>query len=181
MRRPFRPVRAAVLPILTLMMLLWLTLASPSANAVPCWRPPVAGEIVDRFRAPACPFCAGNRGLEFGLSDPTANEHIRSVEAGVVTFSGRVADTYYVVIEHSNQWKITYGRLRAVMVEQGQRVARGGRLGSARGEFYFGLRVGGVYRNPEPFLGVRVGRPRLVPVDGTLRRAIPEPTWTCRP
>jgi len=179
MRRRPSEVSAAALSTLTIVMLLILT--APSALAAPCWRAPVTGEIVDRFRAPACPFCAGKRGLEFGLSDPSANEHVRSVESGVVTFSGRVAGTFYVVVEHSNQWKITYGRLSAVTVERGQRVARGGRLGSARSELYFGLRVSGVYRDPEPFLGVPLSRPRLIPIDGTLRRAIPEPAWTCRP
>jgi murein DD-endopeptidase MepM/ murein hydrolase activator NlpD len=181
MRRPPRAARSAAIPILTLLMMLMTALAPPSAHAVPCWRPPVVGQVIDRFRAPACPYCAGNRGIEFGTGGMGATVPVQAVEAGVVTFSGSVAGTFYVVIEHSNQWKVTYGRLSAVQIEKGQRVARGGRLGTANGDLYFGLRVGGTYRDPEPFLGQHVGRRRLVPVDGTSRRSVPAPTWVCGP
>jgi len=106
---------------------------------------------------------------------------VRAVEGGVVTFSGSVAGTSYVVVDHRNGWKLTYGRLTGTNVERGQGVARGARLGTTGPDFYFGLRVGGQYRDPEPFLGRQIGRPRLVPVDGSARRAVPSPVWACRP
>ncbi len=185
MRRPHRTALSAATrltkPTLTLILSLTLALAmlAPSStSAAPCWRPPVTGQVIDRFRAPACPYCSGNRGIEFRTEGAAP---VRSVEAGLVTFSGRVAGTMYVVLEHSNGWKATYGRLGDVVVERGQRVARGGRLGVASGDFYFGVRIGGEYRDPAPFLGRRAGRPRLVPLDGTPRRLPPRATWVCRP
>jgi murein DD-endopeptidase MepM/ murein hydrolase activator NlpD len=177
MRRLLRAALPAATLTLTLTLAVML-LAPSSVLAAPCWRPPVTGQVIDHFRAPACPYCSGNRGIDFRTSGTVP---VRAVEAGVVTFSGRVAGTMYVVIQHSNRWKVTYGRLSGVRVEQGQRVARGGRLGTVSGDFYMGVRIGGEYRDPEPFLGQRVGRPRLVPLDGTARRNAPRPTWVCRP
>ena len=175
MRRMNRTVLPAALLVTTLSLAM---LAPAAAIAAPCWRPPVTGPIIDHFRAPGCPYCSGKRGIEFRTGSTAV---ARSVEAGVVTFSGSVAGTLYVVIEHTNGWKVTYGRLGDVHVERGQRVARGARLGTVSGNFYLGLRVSGEYRDPEPFLGQRVGRPRLVPVDGTTRRRAPTSTWVCRP
>ncbi len=154
-----------------------------AAAAAPCWRPPVAGQIIERFREPACPYCAGKRGIEFQAATPpgAATARVRSVEAGRVTFSGMVAGTRYVVIDHANGWKVTYGRLRDVGVRRGDVVARGEVLGSVSRRFYFGLRVKSEYRDPEPYLGRLVGRPRLVPVDGSARRAAPAARWSCRP
>ena len=146
------------------------------ADAAPCWQPPVTGQIVDHFRAPSCPYCAGNRGIEYQTS--TAGV-VRSVAAGHVAFSGSVAGTSYVVIEHIDGWKVTYGRLSDVQVKRGASVGRGAVLGSAGGRFYFGLRVNGLYRDPEPYLGHLDGRPRLVPTDGTARRPLPTAVWSC--
>jgi murein DD-endopeptidase MepM/ murein hydrolase activator NlpD len=138
-----------------------------TADAAPCWRPPVTGQIVDHFRAPACPYCVGNRGIEYRTS--TAGI-VRSVAAGRVVFSGLVARTSYVVIEHANGWKVTYGQLSESRVRRGSNVARGAVLGWVESGFYFGLRVNGLYRDPESYLGRLAGRPRLVPIDGTNRR-----------
>ena len=147
-----------------------------AAEAAPCWRPPVTGQIVDPFRAPTCPYCAGNRGIEYGIS---ATGVVRSVAAGSVAFSGSVAGTSYIVVEHVDGWLVTYGKLRDVRVRRGARVARGVVLGRADGQFYFGLRVNSVYRDPEPYLGHLVGLPRLVPIDGTARRRAPAAVWSC--
>lgn len=148
-----------------------------AAAAAPCWRPPVAGQIIEHFREPSCPYCAGKRGIEYRTS-PSAL--VRTVEAGRVTFSGVVAGTGYVVVDHSNGWKVTYGRLLDIGVRRGDTVARGHVLGSAAHRFYFGLRVQLEYRDPEPYFGRLVGRPRLVPVDGTPRRPPPMARRSCR-
>ena len=175
MRRRNRTLLPAAIWLTTLALAM---MAPSSVFAAPCWRPPVAGQVTDHFREPACPYCSGNRGIEFR---PDGTVTVRAVEAGIVTFSGNVAGTVYVVLEHSNGWKVTYGRLSDVRVERGQRVARGGRLGTVSGDFYFGVRVSGEYRDPAPLLGQRVGRPRLIPLDGSPRRSAPKPTWACRP
>jgi len=146
------------------------------AEATPCWQPPVTGPIVDPFRAPPCRYCAGHRGIDFRTGAASA---VRSVAAGRVAFSGPVAGTIYVVVEHANGWKVTYGELSGVRVRRGVSVARGAVLGTADGRFHFGLRVDGRYRDPEHYLGHLVGRPRLVPIDGTVRRSGPTPVWSC--
>jgi murein DD-endopeptidase MepM/ murein hydrolase activator NlpD len=156
-----------------------LLVATPeSAAAAPCWRPPVVGAIIDHFREPSCPYCAGNRGIEYQTSAPVG---VRSVEAGRVVFSGAVARTRYVVVELRNGWKLTYGGLGEATVRRGDEVGPGTVLGTVAGRFHFGLRVNGVYRDPAPFFGRLVGRPRLVPIDGTSRRPPPPAVWSCRP
>lgn len=142
----------------------------------PCWVPPVTGRVVDEFRQPPCPFCAGNRGLEYRVP---ANARVSAVASGVVTWAGEVAGTRYVVVRHGNGWRVTYGRLSATSLQPGDRVVRGTVVGTASGEFYFGLRVGTTYRDPAPYLGRLVGRPRLVPVDGSLARLAPAPLPRC--
>lgn len=153
-----------------------LTSSSLPAHAAPCWVPPVRGDIIDPFRKPPCPYCAGNRGIEYRVSP---GQPVRAVQAGEVTYAGSVAATSYVVITHANGWKITYGRLAAIEVTRGQRVARGTQLGVTGSTFYFGLRVDDDYTDPAPFLAQQRGRPRLVPIDGTPRRRPPEPRWSC--
>ena len=32
----------------------------------PCWWPPVSAPVIDPYREPACRWCPGNRGLEYG-------------------------------------------------------------------------------------------------------------------
>ena len=142
----------------------------------PCWPPPVEGAIVDRFREPPCPYCAGNRGLEYETDGPAA---VRSSTAGVVTFAGAVADVSYVVVENAAGWRLTYGRLAEVAVSRGQRVLTGTTLGRARGTLFFGLRVGDQYRDPAPYLGELVGVPRLIPVDGRVPRPAPPARLAC--
>lgn len=165
----------ALLPVGTAMSILTFSFGAVSP-AVPCWQPPVTGPIIDPFRAPPCRYCAGRRGIDFQTGAASA---VRPVAAGRVTFSGPVAGTSYVVVEHANGWKVTYGELSGVRVRRGASVARGAVLGTADGRFHFGLRANGRYRDPEPYLGHLVGRPRLVPIDGTARRRGPTSVWSC--
>ena len=143
-----------------------------------CWAPPVSGRVVDGFRPPPCPWCAGNRGIEYATADGSA---VRSAEAGVVTFSGDVAGTQYVVVELANGWLLTYGRLASRRVVAGDPVLAGTRLGSTSHEFFFGLRVRGEYRDPAPWIGRWIGRPRLVPVDGRSPRPSSTRRLSCAP
>ena len=165
----------ALLPVGTAMSILTFSFGAVS-EAVPCWQPPVTGPIIGPFRAPPCRYCAGHRGIDFQTGAASA---VRPVAAGRVTFSGPVAGTSYVVVEHANGWKVTYGELSGVRVRRGASVARGAVLGTANGRFYFGLRANGRYRDSEPYLGHLVGRPRLVPIDGTARRRGPTSVWSC--
>ena len=148
-----------------------VSLLSPS-----CYLPPVAAPVVDPFRAPACTFCPGNRGLEY---EPPFGTHVRAAEAGVVSFSGVVAGVRYVVVRQRDGRSATYGRLATAAVTFGAAVGRGDPIGTTTGRFFFGLRQGGVYMDPAPFLGVLRFRPRLVPVDGSAPRRAPPPTLKC--
>lgn len=185
--RPFTPVSPTVpgvtrprpgwpLLLVAIAIVVGSGLQPSIALAAPCWQPPVVGRIVDPFRDPTCPYCSGNRGLEYRVGGDVA---VRSVASGTVTYSGTIAGTTYVVVDLANGWKVTYGKLTSSSTRRGDRVVRGVVVGRASGEFYFGLRIGGDYRDPEPHLGRQVGRPRLVPVDGSPRRPSPTPVLTC--
>jgi murein DD-endopeptidase MepM/ murein hydrolase activator NlpD len=135
--------------------------------AAPCWDPPVAAPVVDPYRAPACTYCPGNRGIEYG---PQPGQPVAAVEAGTVTFAGTVAGTRYVVVEHADGVRATYGRLATAAVGRGQQVAAGTRIGTTTDHFYFGLRRPSPSDDPidpTPLIGVRRFPPRLVPLDGT--------------
>ena len=151
-------------------------LASLALLAPACYEPPVTSAVVDPFRAPACSYCPGNRGLEY---EPAIGSPVVAAAAGVVTFSGVVAGVRYVVVEQSDGRTATYGRLASALVVAGFEVRPGATVGTTSNRFFFGLRQGGQYVDPAPFLGVRRYRPRLVPTDGSAPRRPPPPTWRC--
>jgi murein DD-endopeptidase MepM/ murein hydrolase activator NlpD len=162
--------------VVTAIALMVPLVPSSAAVAAPCWQPPVAGRVTDPFRAPSCPFCAGNRGLEYRVG---ANTQVRAVAAGVVAWAGSIAGTSYVVVRHTNGWRTTYGQLSRSGLRTGDRLARRSLIGTASDSFYFGLRVGEEYRDPATHFGRLVGRPRLIPVDGSAARRPPPPRWRC--
>ncbi len=145
-------------------------LVAPVVGAAPCWLPPVAAPVADPFRAPPCPWCAGNRGIEYHTAPETV---VRSVAAGRVTFSGSVAGTRYVVVEIAGGWLLTYGRLASITVRRGSPVAARTVIGTTSDQLFFGLRINGAYSDPARYLGRWVGRPRLVPIDGSATRYVP--------
>jgi murein DD-endopeptidase MepM/ murein hydrolase activator NlpD len=168
--------RRRALCVTTIALVCLVLLQPTSAMAAPCWRSPVSGTVVDPFRAPTCPYCAGNRGIEYGVASSTA---VRAVAAGTVTYSGTITGVRYVVVRQANGWKITYGKLTSTSLRRGDRVAARSRIGHATGRMYFGLRIGDEYQDPAPYLGRAAGRPRLVPVDGSRQRSAPSPVWRC--
>jgi murein DD-endopeptidase MepM/ murein hydrolase activator NlpD len=142
----------------------------------PCLLPPVSGSIVDPFRPPGCPYCPGNRGIEYSTQPGAA---VVASSAGTVTFAGPVAGVRYVVVEHIGGYRTTYGRLAAALVVAGVAVRSGQRLGTAGPVTFFGLRLGETYLDPAPHLATVLPQPRLVPLDGTARRMAPTPRLTC--
>ena len=85
-----------------------------TVHAAPCLRPPVVGTVVDPFRAPACEWCAGNRGIEYRVG-PDAT--VRAAATGTVTFVGSVAGTTYLVVELPNGWRLSLS-IRSKMLLQ---------------------------------------------------------------
>jgi murein DD-endopeptidase MepM/ murein hydrolase activator NlpD len=161
---------------MSLALALAVAMGGDTAEGGACWLPPVDAPVVDPFRLPPCTWCAGNRGLEYGTVSGVA---VRAVAAGEVTFSGTVAGERYVVVRHSDGRRATYGGLASSTLRAGDAVVAGVLVGITAGHMHFGLRDGDTYVDPAQFLGRLVGRPRLVPDDGTLARAAPPPRLRC--
>lgn len=171
------PRPAAIVAMLVLVVLVVPSSSPTEASAsAPCWLPPVAGTVVDPFRPPRCPWCAGNRGIEYATAPGAV---VRAVATGVVSFSGVVVGVRYVVVDIGDARRITYGRLTSSTLRAGDHVPSGSIVGIAGGQLFFGLRVGEVHHDPAPLLGELVGRPRLVPTDGSPARPAPAPTLRC--
>lgn len=141
-----------------------------------CWQPPVEAPVVDPFRPPACPWCAGNRGIEYGSAP---GDPVRAVAAGTVTFAGSVAGTFYVVIEHIDGLRATYGGLRSTSLAAGDPVVSGMAVGLAAGPLHFGLRNGEDYVDPTPLIGYWATRARLIPLDDAPARPAPAARLRC--
>lgn len=142
-----------------------------------CFVPPVDVPIAIGFARPACEYCPGHRGVEY---HPEAGVPVRAVLAGVVSFSGRVAGTLYVVVAQGDGSRATYGMLLTRTVGTGDGVTAGQVVGYSSARLYFGLRdPDGQPIDPTGMLGRWVGRPRLIPVDGTAARTGPPPRLTC--
>jgi len=170
-----RPLRCRA-ALIALIGLLAATMPAEVGGAAGCLRPPVEAPIVDPFRDPPCPWCAGNRGLQYATPAGTI---VRAAGAGEVTFAGLVAGVRYVVIAHADGLRATYGGLAASALEAGDRVPAGAEVGTAGASLHFGLRRGDRYLDPEPRLGRLQPVPRLVPIDGTPSRPGPPPRLRC--
>ena len=151
-------------------------LASGVVVATPCWAPPVVAPISDPFRNPACAWCPGNRGIEFGTEPGAA---VKAVATGRVTFAGSVTGTVYVVVRHGDGRRATYGNLDSESYDTGDLIVRDQLVGRAAGAFHLGLRDGDRYLDPGPYLGRLVRSPRLIPVDGSRANPAPPPRLTC--
>lgn len=146
------------------------------ALALSCYLAPVDAPISVPFAEPACAYCPGHRGIDYA---PTGLVPIRAAAAGVVTFSGVVAGTRYLVVLGDDGISATYGMLASTSSRVGDPVRAGQNIATASNRFYFGLRRGDAYLDPVPYLGIVTRSPRLVPTDGGRRRpAKPRPP-TC--
>lgn len=127
----------------------------PSASAAQQtqWRWPVGPfRIVEGFRAPAHAYGPGHRGID--LLPATTDELVRAPRAGVVAFSGRVADRGIVTIDHGDGFVTTLEPVRSEL-SAGAQVAQGAVVGTIShgghtraGAVHFGVRYGGEYVNP---------------------------------
>ena len=148
---------------LIVVLALWVSVLSPAPTTLPlCLRPPVQAPVVVQFRAPLCPYCSGQRGLEYATS---RHDAVRAVAAGVVVFNGVVVGTRYVVVAHADQTLATYGMLIDSAVHSGEAVGEGQLLGHSSLRLYFGLRRDGIYIDPMPQLARQRWRIRLIPVN----------------
>ena len=104
---------------------------------------------------------------------------MRAAAGGTVTFSGVVAGTRYVVVEHGDGLRATYGGLAGSAWEAVTGSPPGRSSAGARASCTSGSDEGEQYVDPAPLLGRLVERPRLVPTDGTPARPAPPPRLRC--
>jgi murein DD-endopeptidase MepM/ murein hydrolase activator NlpD len=129
-----------------------------------CLPAPVDAPIVEAFRPAPCTYCAGgHRGVEY---DTVPGTPVRASAAGIVTFAGSVAGTRYVIVEGDDGLTLTYGMVASVLTGREKRVDAGQELATTGRRFYFGVRRGEEYLDPQLFLARPTTRPRLVPTTG---------------
>ena len=138
----------------------------------PCWQVPVAGPVLDGYRPPACPWCPGNRGIEY---DSTAGEDVRAPVSGAITFDGQVGGQRYLTIGVGRgelAYKVTIGGLNfeTSFHRIGEALSKGDLIGTAGGPVHLGVRVGGEYVDPGRWLDGPLFAPRLVPLDSSQGR-----------
>ncbi|MEZ5141325.1 MAG: peptidoglycan DD-metalloendopeptidase family protein [Acidimicrobiales bacterium] len=171
-RRPLVPGVALAL-VGTILFGCLLVGAAPPAAAVPAtssvagppaYRPPVAGVVVDPFRAPPGPYAAGNRGLEYAVVPGTP---VVAAGDGEVIFAGAVGGSLHVTVRHPDGLRTSYSFLAAVSVGRGRHVTRGQQLGVAGALLHFGVRdPAGTYLDPARLLsGDLAPDVHLVPLD----------------
>ena len=127
------------------------------------FRPPVDAPVADPFRPPENPYGPGNRGIEY---DTEPGDVVRAAAAGTVVFSGAVAGSLYVTLDHGGGVVSTYSYLQRISVRAGAGVAGGQVIAIAGERLHFSVRVDGSYADPARFVGVRRVRVRLVPLRG---------------
>lgn len=162
--------------------LVGLTWASPAGageveenDAGPlAWSPPVDGDVVRPFRPAVNAYGAGGHaGVDYRAPVGTS---VHAAGQGVVSFTGQVAGSVFVVVAHGNDLRTTYAPMGSVTVRRGDGVERGTALGTASGAglhsnapgtLHFGLRRGDAPLDP-----LRLFEPpdltevvRLIPAD----------------
>ena len=116
------------------------------------------GPVVVPFVAPACPRCAGHRGVTMSVR---AGSTVRFLTVGTVVFDGTVARRRFVVVRTPVSDLVTYGDLAGEPHTKGTKVAVGDPAGVSRGLVYVGVRRAGVPVDPRTVIGSPAAR--LVP------------------
>ncbi len=147
----------------------WAPAAPPACGA---WLPPVDGQVVRPFEAPAFAYGPGHRGVDLAAPPGTP---VRAAGDGVVSFAGSVAGSLHVVVAHDGGLRTTYAFLAGATVRSGERVTRGQVVGLVGGSgpehepgaLHFGLRLGDRYLDPQRLFEVcdLTELVRLVPAD----------------
>ncbi len=164
-------------PLLATIVVVASLASGGSVRAAVCWNPPVTAPVTDSFRPPACRWCPGNRGIEYGT---VSGAPVVAVATGRVSYAGTIAAVVYVVVRHADGRRVTYGNLVAPRQQVGDVVVRGTIIGRVTGRLHLGLREGDEYVDPTPLLGRWVHRPRLIPHDRSPGNPPGPPRLTCR-
>jgi len=106
---------------------------------------PVVAPVVDGFRPPQTFAGTGNRGLEYLT---VGGEDVASAAAGIVVFSGPVAGSQHITVQHGDGIRTSYSHLTSRTAVFGDRVIAGQILGTANVGFHLGARIGETYLDP---------------------------------
>lgn len=142
-----------LLVVLALALVVMLGCPAVGAEEGATFLAPVAGRVVDPWRAPVGPFGAGNRGIDF---EAEPGQPVVASADGEVTFAGQVGGSRHVVVLHPGGIRTSYSFLAAVEVRRGDQVAQGQRVGTSGPIVHFGVRLGADYVDPARLLGVVV-------------------------
>lgn len=159
---PPRVGRLIPLAILAVLVLALMPIGPGVAGSSP-GVPPVPGVVVQEFDAPEHRYAPGHRGVDLRAEPGTT---VRAVRGGVIAWSGPVAGTVYVTIDHGGGLSTTYGGVSS-MVGIGDHVGAGHTLGSvASGRTHLDwgarLRERAGFRYIDPMLLLQTLRPVLI-------------------
>lgn len=143
-----------------------------SASAAGTWTWPVTGPVVRGFDAPDDPYGSGHRGIDIAAESGTP---VRAVDAGTVTFAGRVGGELFITVQHGAGLASTYSWVSALSVGRSDVVVRGqvialsgpGHPGSLEPpHLHFGVKLDGAYVDPLGYLAPMsvAGMIRLAPL-----------------
>lgn len=116
---------------------------------------PYPGPVVHPFVAPACPRCAGHRGVTLAVPP---GRPVAALAPGTVTFDGTVAGRRFVVVRTPTGDLVTYGDLAGPSRPRGSAVAAGDVVGVSAGSVYVGTRRRGVPVDPRLVVGSPAAR-----------------------
>ena len=127
-------------PMTRFLLVLLMVLCLPTvafARPIPFARP-VPGPIIRPISQPDQPWTPGHRGVDLAAQ---AEEPVRALRAGTITFAGQVNQVGWITIDHGGGLTTTYGPLAMpAVVFKGQRVAAGTVIGAiAPGESHLDL------------------------------------------
>jgi murein DD-endopeptidase MepM/ murein hydrolase activator NlpD len=139
-----------------------LSLAPPAGGAqIDEWPYtwPVTAPVIDPFRAPASPYAAGNRGLEFNT---TSGQVVVAAREGVVIFAGQVAGRTFITISHPDGVRTTYGFAAIIGVRRGEQVRKAQPIAVAGEVLHVSARIRDAYVDPAVLFGGAPGPAHLV-------------------
>lgn len=154
-------------PLWILVVVALSVVVTPRADARVTWSWPIVGPIIRPFDKPETDYSEGHRGIDIGA---IRGREVRSPIDGVVWFAGRVAGKSVVSIDAADGSIVSMEPVEGT-VQRGDVVRAGDPVGLVNDQhngmnaMHLGVRVNGVYVDPQLFLG---NPPRIVVYDSWL-------------
>jgi murein DD-endopeptidase MepM/ murein hydrolase activator NlpD len=127
------------------------------AQAASVWVWPVTGPVIRGYDPPDDPYGSGHRGIDIAVPVGTP---VHAVDAGTVTFAGKVGGQLFVTVNHGGGLASTYSWVSALLVHKNDLVSRGqtialsgaGHPGSTIAHLHLGAKLAGQYVDPMTYL-----------------------------